>query len=107
MNGFFYLSYSINFTDITNFSILIKDILARIYFIYGMLLFAITMIPVAVVIFLFKTFASENTFSKAVQYSFQIWMGIYMPMIFCPVKHVGRHHFLKGKNYVVTLNHIL
>lgn len=26
-------------------------------------------------------------------------------MIFCPVKHVGRHHFLKGKNYVVTLNH--
>ena len=105
MNGFFYLSYSINFTDITNFSILIKDILARIYFIYGMLLFAITMIPVAVVIFLFKTFASDNTFSKAVQYSFQIWMGIYMPMIFCPVKHVGRHHFLKGKNYVVTLNH--
>jgi 1-acyl-sn-glycerol-3-phosphate acyltransferase len=84
---------------------LIKDIIARIYFIYGMLLFAITMIPVALVIFLFKTFASEAAFSKAVQTSFQVWMGIYMPLIFCPVKHFGRGYFRKGQNYVVTLNH--
>lgn len=32
-------------------------------------------------------------------------MGIYMPMILCPVKHRGRENFRKGQNYVVTLNH--
>ena len=84
---------------------MIKNIIAPIYFIYGMLLFAITMIPVAIVFFLFKTFANEKTYSKAVQTSFQIWMGVYMPLIFCPVKHVGRENFKKGKNYIVTLNH--
>lgn len=84
---------------------MIRDIIARIYFIYGMLLFAITMLPVAFVLFLFKTFGSDATFSKAVQTSFQIWMGIYMPMIFCPVRHIGRENFRPGKNYVVTLNH--
>lgn len=82
-----------------------KDILARIYFIYGVLLFVMTMIPVAFIIFLFRTFASQRTASKAIQTSFQIWMGFYLPAIFCPVKHVGRENFRKGQNYVVTLNH--
>lgn len=70
-----------------------------------MLLFAITMIPVAIIIFLFRTFGSQRIASMAIQRSFQIWMGFYMPMIFCPVKHRGRDNFKKGKNYVVTLNH--
>jgi 1-acyl-sn-glycerol-3-phosphate acyltransferase len=82
-----------------------KDILARIYFVYGMLLFAITMLPVALVFLIAKTFCSEKTSSSVIQKGFQIWMGIYMPLIFCPVKHVGRHFFRKGQNYVVTLNH--
>lgn len=82
-----------------------KDILARIYFFYGMLLFAITMVPVAIIIFLFKNLSNKRISNIAVQKSFQIWMGIYMPMVFCPVKHKGRANFKKGKNYVVTLNH--
>lgn len=84
---------------------MMKDILARIYFVYGMLLFAITMLPVAFVFFLYKTFASEAVANKAIQKGFQIWMGIYMPLIFCPVTHRGRENFKKGENYVVTLNH--
>lgn len=82
-----------------------KDILGRIYFIYGMLLFAITMLPVALVFFVVRNLASEKTASYVIQRGFQIWMGIYMPLIFCPVTHRGREHFKKGKNYVVTLNH--
>ncbi len=84
---------------------MLKDIVARIYFVYGMLLFALTMIPVALILLVVKMLASEKTFSKAVQTSFQVWMGIYMPLIFCPVTHRGREHFKQGKNYVVTLNH--
>ncbi|MEZ5047860.1 MAG: lysophospholipid acyltransferase family protein [Chitinophagaceae bacterium] len=84
---------------------MIKDILARVYFFYGMILFAITMIPVAIIIFLGRTFLSEKKASIVIQSCFQVWMGIYMPLIFCPVKHIGREHFKKGQNYVVTLNH--
>lgn len=84
---------------------MIKAILGRIYFVYGMLLFAVTMLPVALLIFLFRAFSSEQLADRAIQKIFQLWMGLYMPLIFCPVKHVGREHFKKGKNYVVTLNH--
>jgi len=82
-----------------------KAILGRIYFLYGMLLFMITMLPVALVFFLVRNLASEKTANYVIQRGFQIWMGIYMPMIFCPVKHRGRENFRKGQNYVVTLNH--
>lgn len=82
-----------------------KDIIARIYFVYGMLLFAITMLPVALVFFIIRNTANERVSSIVIQKGFQIWMGIYMPLIFCPVRHKGREHFKKGQNYVVTLNH--
>lgn len=82
-----------------------KDVLGRIYFIYGMLLFAITMLPVALVFFIVRNFAKEDSANYVIQRGFQIWMGIYMPLIFCPVTHRGRENFKEGKNYVVTLNH--
>ncbi|HPI54229.1 MAG TPA: lysophospholipid acyltransferase family protein [Chitinophagaceae bacterium] len=82
-----------------------KNIVGRVYFIYGMLLFAITMIPVAIIFFIAKNTLPEKKASYIVQRGFQIWMGIYMPLIFCPVTHRGRDNFKKGQNYVVTLNH--
>jgi 1-acyl-sn-glycerol-3-phosphate acyltransferase len=95
----FHCTFDLKFTP------LIKDILGRIYFVYGMLLFAITMIPVAIIFFIARSLLSEKSASVVVQRGFQIWMGIYMPLIFCPVTHKGRENFKKGKNYVVTLNH--
>lgn len=82
-----------------------KDILARIYFVYGMILFGITMIPVALIFWIVRHTMSEQQAGKIIQKGFQLWMGIYMPLIFCPVTHRGRSYFEKGKNYVVTLNH--
>lgn len=63
------------------------------------------MIPVAFSIFISNFFLDEKKHSEAIQSIFQIWMGIYMPMIFSPVTHRGRDNFKKGKNYVVTINH--
>jgi 1-acyl-sn-glycerol-3-phosphate acyltransferase len=82
-----------------------KNILARIYFVYGMILFLITMLPVALIFFIARTLFNEKKSSVIIQYTFQGWMGIYLPMIFCPVKHVGRNKFKKDQNYVVVLNH--
>ncbi len=84
---------------------MIKDILARIFFVYAALLFFITMLPIVLVFFVARNFFSEEKSNKIIQKGFQIWMGVFLPMIFCPVKHVGRERFQKGKNYVVTLNH--
>ena len=35
----------------------------------------------------------------------RIWMSIWLPLSGCPIKIKGRHHFKKGKNYIVTCNH--
>lgn len=82
-----------------------KDILAPIFFVYALLLFVITMIPVAIILFLIRTLLPSHQASVGIQRTFQIWMGIYMPLIFSPVRHKGREYFKKGQNYVVTLNH--
>jgi 1-acyl-sn-glycerol-3-phosphate acyltransferase len=82
-----------------------KDILARMYFVYGMLLFAITMLPVALLFWIVRHTCNERKASILIQKGFQAWMGLYMPLIFCPVRHKGREYFKTGKNYVVTLNH--
>ena len=82
-----------------------KEVLGRIYFVYLALLFGIFMIPVALIVFIQKLVLSEEKFPKGLHTTFRVWMGIFMPMIFCPVKHYGREKFEKGKNYVVVVNH--
>jgi len=82
-----------------------KAILGRIYFVYLALLFGITMLPVSLIVFIQKKIYSEEKFPKALHNTFRVWMGIFMPMIFCPVKHFGKEKFKKNKNYVVVVNH--
>lgn len=82
-----------------------KDVLARLFFFYGMLLFAITMLPVAFVFWIARNTLPEPKAAQVIQRGFQVWMGIYLPMVFCRVTHHGRSHFKTGKNYVVTINH--
>ena len=82
-----------------------KEILGRIYFVYLALLFAVTMIPVSLIVLFQKLVLSEERFPKGLHRTFRVWMGIFMPMIFCPVKHFGRDKFKNGENYVVVVNH--
>ena len=82
-----------------------KSILARIYFIYVLLLFFISSIPVWLIAFIGRTFLSDEKFPAFLHKIFQVWMGIYMPMVFCPVRHYGQDKFEKGENYVVVINH--
>lgn len=82
-----------------------KDVLARLFFLYGMCLFAITMLPVALVFWLARNLLPEMKAASVIQHGFQVWMGIYLPMVFCSVRYKGREHFMPKKNYVVTINH--
>ena len=84
---------------------IMKKIYARVFALYAILVFIITMIPTLLWLYACKLFCSDNNFSIYLQSTFQVWMGIFMPMIGCPVKHVGRQYFEKGKQYIVVINH--
>lgn len=43
--------------------------------------------------------------SKALHAIFRVWMGIFMPVVFCPVRRRGAQYFEAGKTYVVVCNH--
>lgn len=43
--------------------------------------------------------------SVALHQIFRLWMGLFMPLVFCPVRRKGAEYFEKGKTYVVVCNH--
>lgn len=81
-----------------------KNILGRIYAVYGLLLFIITML----IVFLPMWIISRLPDPKKTRYFLNIgrvWMHIYMPLIFCPVRRKGLKYFAPGQTYVVVCNH--
>jgi 1-acyl-sn-glycerol-3-phosphate acyltransferase len=81
-----------------------KRILGHLYFAYALTLFAATMLVVFVPIWL-TTLLDEPRRAKVMHPIFRIWMGVYMPLAFCPVIRRGKAHFQRRKNYVVVCNH--
>lgn len=83
---------------------ILKNIFARIWAVWGIILFIITMLivfPFFLCCFFFKEPARGRISHKL----YGIWMAIYLPLtgIFVSIK--GKHHFEKGKNYIVLCNH--
>lgn len=81
-----------------------KRILGHLYFAYALTFFAATMLVVFVPIWL-TTLLDEPRRAKVMHPIFRIWMGVYMPLAFCPVIRRGKAHFQRRKNYVVVCNH--
>ncbi len=72
--------------------------------VYALLMFVLTMLVVLIPIWLI-TFFPEPRKSSMIHPIFRLWMGVYMPLIFCPVFRKGKNKFKKGEQYVVILNH--
>lgn len=83
---------------------LISNILGRIYFAYGLILFMLTTLIVVIPVW-FISFLPEPARAKALHPVFRVWMGVFMPLVFCPVIRRGKKNFKKGENYVVVINH--
>ncbi|MFI5196359.1 MAG: lysophospholipid acyltransferase family protein [Chitinophagales bacterium] len=83
---------------------IIKNILGRIYFAYAMVLFIITLLVIFIPV-LIISFLPDPAKTKAVHKVFRLWMGVYMPLVFCPVIRTGKRNFKKGQQYVVVINH--
>lgn len=82
----------------------IKRSLGFVYFIYFMLVFSITMLPAYLAV-LFIYSWSEPKRAKALHRIFKVWMGSFMPLVFCPVRRKGAEYFKEGQQYVVVCNH--
>lgn len=82
----------------------IRRIPGYIYAIYALLVFVATMLVVLLPIWLISLLPEPKR-ARALHVVFRIWMGVYMPLIFCPVFRKGKQHFKKGEQYVVVLNH--
>ncbi len=82
----------------------VKRILGHVYFVYGLLLFALTMLVVVIPVWL-TSLLPEPHRSVVLHPIYKGWMSVFMPLVFCPVRRRGTEHFQKGQNYVVISNH--
>ncbi len=82
----------------------IKNILGHLFIVYAMIIFIITMLIVFIPIWIISL-APEPIRSRMLHPVFRVWMGVYMPLVFCPVFRRGKENFKKGEKYVVVINH--
>ncbi len=81
-----------------------KNIFCRIWALWGLIIFAVTVVIVVIPIcltFLIKEPAGTETFRRISK----LWMQVFLTLIACPLKIVGKKYFEKGKTYVVVSNH--
>ncbi|MBA3829002.1 MAG: 1-acyl-sn-glycerol-3-phosphate acyltransferase [Taibaiella sp.] len=82
----------------------IRKLFSILFLSYALVMFIITMLIVLLPIWIISLLPEPKR-SRALHPVFRIWMGVYMPLIFCPVIRKGKHHFKKGRNYIVVINH--
>lgn len=82
----------------------IKKAAEHVYFFYGITLFVLSMLFVIPPVWI-VTLLPEPAASRSLRIVFRIWMGLFLPLVGCPVTRKGKRHFKKGANYVVVLNH--
>lgn len=82
----------------------VKNFAGYLFATYAALVFVATMLVILIPVWIISFFP-EPLRAKALQPIFRIWMGVYMPLIGCPVSRKGKNNFKSGENYVVVLNH--
>ena len=87
-----------------NFTYYFKEIFARIWAIWGLLTFLITFLIIfipSMLTYLIKGNKGQYIF---IQVS-KVWMRCWLFLIGCSFRVKGLQHFVKGKAYIVTVNH--
>src|SRR5882757_668317 len=83
---------------------LLKNIAGRIFAVWGIVWFVVTML-IFLIPFLVCYYQKEPRRTYGFIAWARIWMGVYLPVIGCPLRVKGRAHFKKGENYIVVCNH--
>jgi 1-acyl-sn-glycerol-3-phosphate acyltransferase len=84
---------------------MIKNILGRIFAIWAITWFIVTMLlfylPFTVMYYFLKDPQRTRVFIAAAR----IWMGLYLPLVGCPLRIQGKEQFKKDQRYIVLCNH--
>ena len=81
-----------------------KRVLGHLFFFYIAVLFISTMLIVLLPVWI-TSLLREPHRSRALHPIFRAWMGVFLPLIGCPVRRKGLQNFAPGENYVVVCNH--
>ncbi len=81
-----------------------KLILGRIFALWALILFVVTMIP-AVVFYLPCFLLNDPAKARWHRHVSRVWMWIYLHLIGCPIRVKGKEHFATNDNYVIICNH--
>jgi 1-acyl-sn-glycerol-3-phosphate acyltransferase len=82
----------------------LKNLLARLYAAYALILFICTMLIMLLPMWLVSLLPSP----KNIRYFMALgraWMHVYMPLIFCPIYRKGTHYFDSHEPYIIVCNH--
>lgn len=83
---------------------LIKNILARLWALWGLTVFMLTMFIVIGPI-LFTFLMPDPRGVEIFRRISKIWMYVFLTLIGCPLRIYGKIHFKKGETYIIVSNH--
>ncbi|MDQ6756784.1 MAG: 1-acyl-sn-glycerol-3-phosphate acyltransferase [Bacteroidota bacterium] len=83
---------------------IIKNIAGRILAVWAALVFAITIFPMALIMWILGFIKEPKRIELFIKIS-KVWISIYFFLIGCSVKIKGKNNFEKGKNYIIICNH--
>jgi 1-acyl-sn-glycerol-3-phosphate acyltransferase len=83
---------------------LIKNILARILALWAAIVFMITIIPIAIIVWVLGLVKEEKRISVFIKCS-KIWISTYFFLIGSRLKKIGLNNFIPGENYIIISNH--
>jgi 1-acyl-sn-glycerol-3-phosphate acyltransferase len=82
----------------------IKNILARVFAAWAILVFIITLLVAVIPIWL-TNFIKEPAGTETFRKISAVWMRVFLTLSGCPLIVKGRKNFKKGETYIVVSNH--
>ena len=83
---------------------IIKEILGRFFSLWALLVFTITMLPVALAMWIIGLI-KEPKRTEVFRRISKMWMNIFFAATGCRLKIKGKENFKQGENYIVICNH--
>lgn len=80
-------------------------IFGRIWAVWGILLFVITMLIFFIPFLLFSYIRPDPQKTNAFNRISRLWMAVFLTLAGCPLRIRGKEKFKKGKTYIVVCNH--
>jgi 1-acyl-sn-glycerol-3-phosphate acyltransferase len=82
-----------------------KKIFGRVWAVWGLLLFVVTMFIFFIPFLIFGYFRAEPEKTKVFISFSRVWMRVFLTGIGCPLTVKGKENFAAGETYIVVCNH--